>query len=91
MSDQNFKELMAKVITRVLRESTQIEEDPALAGSNHARVVRDVEFYRAGLKGEVPDAWGEVFKTEVVDFYNTKSLEMDPEYREYLRLCKKFS
>jgi len=72
-----------KVILRVLEESEKLSNYAAYNGSMNdggaGILAQQVEFYEHGRKGTIPPQWKKYAN------------EFDPEYREYLRLKKKFN
>ena len=75
-----------KIMELVLEEAFKRAEDSGYGGSSGdggASALRvQVEFYRCGMKGEIPTEWREYVK-------KIKKIS-DPEYAEYLRLKEKF-
>jgi hypothetical protein len=70
-------------ITAVIeKEAVRLAESAGYAGAmddgGAGRLREQLEFWQAGLAGDVPKEWDEYLKP------------LDPEYAEYLRLHKKF-
>lgn len=74
------------VIEKVLREAHSVEMSAGHSGERHdggaARIRREVEMYRSGMRGEVPASW--------LQYEREALAESDPEHAEYLRLKEKF-
>jgi hypothetical protein len=70
------------VMELVLKEAKNREMSAAYGGERGdggARILRaQVEIFRAGLDGRIPDEWKSYEK------------QLDPEYKRYLELKKKF-
>lgn len=66
----------------VMKEATNREMSAAYGGERGDRgasILRgEVEMYKAGMEGRVPDSWKKYEK------------QLDPEYKRYLELKKKF-
>lgn len=75
-----------KIMELVLEDATKKADDAGYGGrwdDGGASTLREqVEFYRCGMKGEIPTEWREYVK-------KIKKIS-DPEYAEYLRLKEKF-
>jgi hypothetical protein len=74
------------IIQKVLKAAGDARDNAGYSGSHGdggaSGMEAGVAFYRAGMRGVLPDAW-KAYAKEVLR-------ESDPEYSAYLRLHKKF-
>jgi hypothetical protein len=78
-------ENIKKIMDLILKDADKRESDAGYGGSHSdgaSRLRDQVKFYKAGMKGDIPEDWNEYVQEYVK---NT-----DPEYSEYIRLKQKF-
>lgn len=81
-----MKKDIEDIMNLILKDADKREISAGYSGSHSdggaSRLRDQVNFYKAGMNGDIPPEWNEYVKEHVK---NT-----DPEYSEFVRLQKKF-